>query len=107
MTPPPFVAVADGGVIRVQTGDESAGPSLVALGFLSGASDGEYLYDVHDQAEEAQLFSALRDAGVYFARGGEWSPAEVFERMRARGLVVGPFRSITWRGPDDWIAREE
>ncbi|HEY0777206.1 MAG TPA: hypothetical protein VGD56_04490 [Gemmatirosa sp.] len=109
--PPPFVSVADGAVIRVHASSHADGQplraTLVALGFHADPLAHEFVYDVHDESEEAHLLTALRDAGVHFVRDGEWSPAGVFARMRRRGIVVGPFRSIVWHGADRWEGREE
>ena len=107
MPPPPYVTVADGAVVRVHADDPSAARALVALGFHAAASDSEYECEVHDESEEAQLLSGLRDAGIRFARADGWSPAHVFEHLRRRGRVVGPFQSITWLGPNDWVEHEE
>ena len=105
--PPPFVAVADGNTVRVRSAFDGAATTLHALGFRHEDGSSEYVYDAHDETEKVAVLTALRDANFAFERGREWSPAEVFEYMRDRGLVRGTFRSIAWRGPGAWVVRDE
>jgi hypothetical protein len=94
--PPAYVRSADGDVITVV----AAGPLPTRLGFAANAEDpGSYRRRVADDREKAQVFTALRDAGMCFARGREWSPTEVFEWLRDHGLLSGRFQSISWSAP--------
>jgi hypothetical protein len=94
--PPAYVRAADGDVITIV----GAGLVPAQLGFAASAADPDsYQRRVVDDREKALVFAALRDAGVCFARGREWSPAEVFEWLRVRGMLSGQFRSISWSGP--------
>jgi hypothetical protein len=95
--PPAYVRSADGDVITVV----AAGPVPAQLGFAANAEEsGSYRRRVADDRAKAQVFAALRDAGVCFARGWEWSPAEVFEWLRDHGLLSGRFQSInSWSAP--------
>jgi hypothetical protein len=49
------------------------------------------------------LFAALRDRGVSFLAGREWSPAEVFAWLRDRGLLEGPYLRIAWTDPQQYV----
>ena len=51
------------------------------------------------EAEKARIFAALRDLGICFSLGKEWSPSEMFEDYRDRGLLEGPYRRIGWASP--------
>lgn len=43
-----------------------------------------------------QILETLRDAGYAFVGGpGGWPPAAVFEELREKGLVKGPFVELT------------
>jgi hypothetical protein len=64
-------------------------------------------HGVTDDADKARVMGVLRDAGVSFARGREWSPAEVFEWLRDPELLTGSFRSISWRRPGVFDLRED
>jgi hypothetical protein len=106
--PPPYVSKADGNEIIVEAVEAPTRALLTAIGFVaqSGSND-VYLLSVNGEREKAQIFSKLRDAGICFARGKEWSPAEVFEWLKEQGFLTGSFKSIAWRGPDDWLLRDE
>ena len=105
---PPYVRKADGDVVFVHVTDPAVIQALVGLGFRvsSDASD-TYLLPAASPEDKGKLFSELRDRGIYFARGREWNPAEVFEWLKDQGLIRGPFRSIAWKGPKDWFVRDE
>jgi hypothetical protein len=107
--PPPYVSKADGNEIIVKASPASSAHGfLTGLGFTpqSGSAD-SYLLSVKDEREKARIFSTLRDADICFSRGREWNPAEVFEWLRDQGLLSGPFKSIAWKGPDDWFLKDE
>ena len=59
-------------------------------------------------AELARLLGSLRDHGVAF--GSElagWPPAAVFEDLRTRGLVSGPYLELLFSGPGRWTTRQK
>jgi hypothetical protein len=35
-----------------------------------------------------------------------WPPAEIFDRVREKGLLREKFKEISWRGPGDWFLVE-
>jgi len=80
-------------------------PSLVKKG------DGYYTADVKKitQEEEVKLLKMLNNLGFAFSVGGMggWSPSELFEDYREKGLLSGKYKEIAWKGPDDWIIREK
>jgi hypothetical protein len=60
-----------------------------------------------NESELAALLTSLRDHGVAFAGAlAGWPPAEVFEHLKTRGVVSGPFIELTFRGPGQWITRQ-
>jgi hypothetical protein len=60
------------------------------------------LWDLPYRSDQqlAEILIALRDAGYPFL-GEEhgWPPTAIFEDLRDKGLLSGPFREITWLGP--------
>jgi hypothetical protein len=52
----------------------------------------------------AQLARGLIELGLAFSAGREWSPSEVVQDLRDRGLLDGPFTEIAWTGPE-WVLR--
>jgi hypothetical protein len=106
--PPPYVSAADGDIVVLRAPREQLAAPLNQLEFKPTTPAGDVLSRaVADDAEKAQVMAELRQAGVSFARGREWSPAEVFERLRDQGLLTGAFRSISWLGPDRFHVGEE
>ena len=93
---PVHVSRADGDEIVVAGADAATAATLAGLGFAERS--GALVLAVGEQGETAAALAAPRDAGVRFARGREWAPAEVFEWLRERGAPCGPV-------PDDLVAR--
>ncbi|MGZ8336796.1 MAG: hypothetical protein ACXWU1_09060 [Allosphingosinicella sp.] len=46
--------------------------------------------------EMARLASQLRDFGIAFSFGRDWSPSEMVQQLRADGLLQGSFNEISW-----------
>lgn len=104
--PAAYVAMADGEMIRLIVSPSREAKSLTRLGFCAVNSErGAYERGVSSLQEKADVFSKLRDLGIAFSRGREWSPAEVFESLRDDGLIVGAFNEVAWSGPGDWTVR--
>ena len=106
---PPYVKEADANFISVKTDNT---PEVAA--FLGGAGferrpdrDGLFIKYVPDDDAKVQLFKELREYGICFSVGREWSPAEMFEWLRDQGRLSGKFKAIAWKGPDNWFIREQ
>jgi hypothetical protein len=59
-----------------------------------------------DENEKVRLFKELRDLGIAFSAGRDWSPSEQFEELRERGLITGKYKHIGWSGPDNYKVDE-
>lgn len=53
-------------------------------------------------ADLAKELGLLRDHGIAFSRGQDWSPAAIFLKFREDNLITGTFLEIGWKGPNDW-----
>jgi hypothetical protein len=107
MDTPPFVLIADADDIVVQAAEPELRKYLAALGFRVDPLEPKKLsLTTSGDAQKADIFARLRDKEVCFARGREWSPAEVFEYLKEQGLLQGGFTEITWRSPEDWVLYE-
>lgn len=106
---PTHVCQASGNMIVVDTSDSQHDAMLHGFGFALQRVGSGRAFDlpVNSDKEKADVLSKLRDAGIAFSRGKEWCPAEVFEWLRDQGLTRGPFQSISWRGPRQWVVRQE
>jgi hypothetical protein len=82
---------------------ESAGSGRVVSVERGARTEQSYKSD----DELAAIFELLRHRGYAFA-GGEhgWPPAAVFELLREKRLIEGAFTEVTWKGPGDWVVRE-
>jgi hypothetical protein len=80
-----------------------------ALGFCPSSGGQAHIFElpVGSDAIKSNILLKLQDAGFAFSQGREWCPAEVFEWLRNQGLAKGPFKSIAWKGPGQWVQRNE
>jgi hypothetical protein len=97
--PPPYVGRADADVIEVRAANEAVTRVLYELGFTRHEDRPDDLILKVDSDEcKAEVFAALRDAGLYFSWGREWNPVEIFQYLCEKGLLSGPFPTIRWLG---------
>jgi hypothetical protein len=54
----------------------------------------------------AGLAKRLIELGFHFGAGSDWSPSEVVQDLRDRGLLNGPIAEIFWTGSEGWRTRE-
>jgi hypothetical protein len=105
--PPPHVDRADADTIEVSAADEAVRPLLFELGFTRHQErPDELVRRVYSDEEKAEVFAALRDAGLYFSWGKEWNPVEVFRYLCDKGLLKAPFATIRWLGPDKIVLQK-
>ena len=51
----------------------------------------------------ATLLGQLRDLNLPFVMAPSgWPPAAIFEDLCDKGLLEGPFQTVTWHGPGNW-----
>lgn len=59
----------------------------------------EWIFSFADDVELARLFAAFRDCGFSFLGGSHgWPPAAVFEDLRTKGMLSGPYQEAQNRG---------
>lgn len=98
------VAAYDDVKIRVPTPTDDVA-RLIERWQFERLEDDRYNRAVGSDEEKARLFDELRAAGFYFLLAREWSPSEVFEELRERGLIEGPFTDVYRTGPGEWQTR--
>lgn len=106
--PPPHVLTARADLWQVKAADPHAA-LLAGLGFrrlprLGGWFDVTFAppLGLEDMAMVARM---LIEARFAFSAGRDWSPSEVVQDLRDRGLVFNAFEEIVWKGPGDWKVR--
>ncbi|MDD5492357.1 MAG: hypothetical protein PHV60_06740 [bacterium] len=62
---------------------------------------------VSGKEEISSFYVKLRDLGILFSAGKDWSPAAQFEELRDKGLITGKFKMIGWSGPDKYEVIEK
>lgn len=89
--------------IVVRIIDDSVIGLLVGLGFAPVVGKGPDALSLicPDQTFKAKVFEQLRDEGICFSAGPDWCPADVFEFLRDKQMLAGPYRKIAWHGPRD------
>lgn len=95
---PPYVKAADDRYVVVRPFDTSDHSYLVANGFHD-EGNGDFSKRVEHVQEKVILMADLRDHGFAFSTGSGWSPSEVFEELRDKGLLEGSYERISWSGP--------
>jgi hypothetical protein len=102
----PYVSYCDNKVkLREVRGDYVQ--TIIKLGGIETEEAGVFEIPLPEESEKPKLFSALRDMGIAFSSGREWSPAEQFEDLRDKGLVSGEYACLVWRGPDNASAMKK
>ena len=96
---PGYVEQADGGDVRLRLLDQRLAASLCELGCLPTVDPAQFRFICGDEQDKARLFTQLRQLGLAFAAGREWSPSDVFEYLRDQGLLRGIYRRLIWTSP--------
>jgi hypothetical protein len=83
-------------------------PDLLRLEFSLQAAHASVVSEILAKTieEQALVFNTLRNHGVCFSYGRDWSPSELFQYFREQKLITGSFKEISWRTPDEYIIRE-
>ncbi|MGZ7460263.1 hypothetical protein ACXPVS_27115 [Pseudomonas sp. Ma2-10] len=98
-----YVTKSDSDFVRVKILDAKIKEKLIGIGFTNDIDLNEYKIITPNDEKKAGVFNQLRELEVYFSDGREWCPAEVFEYLRDKGLLIGNFTMISWRGPDKYF----
>ncbi len=89
---------------RLHATKPDAEQALQVLGFVL---EGEQLVrPIADVPERESLVNKLIELGALFSGGSGWSPAELLDMYREQGIVKGSYKTISWRGPDNFIITE-
>jgi hypothetical protein len=98
-----YVTKSDSDFVRVKILDAKIKEKLIGIGFTNDIDLNEYKIITPNDEKKAGIFNQLRDLEVYFSDGREWCPAEVFEYLRDKGLLIGNFTMISWTAPDKYF----
>ena len=97
-----YVTIADGNLVRIRVVNDIIVHDLEKLGFVLDSEVSELIIQTRNNNDKGLLFSKLRDMGVCFSAGKEWSPSEVFEYLREAGLVTGNYQRVSWVKPGEF-----
>jgi hypothetical protein len=93
-----YVIKADDDILSVVCHSIDLARDLEAVGFEQVES--KLTIFCETEVEKAGKMALLRDLGIPFAAGREWSPSEVFEYLRDKKLIEGMYLRVAWRDPD-------
>ncbi|HKI54989.1 MAG TPA: hypothetical protein VJ987_12755 [Anaerolineales bacterium] len=66
-----------------------------------------WLITFTNDSELAKKLHELNELGFLFiGEPAGWPPAEIFDRIRKKGLLNDNFKEVRWRGPGDWFITE-
>jgi hypothetical protein len=90
-------------VLKVAGSIKEAMP-ILSIGF---EWDGDTLVRrIVDQADRQELIRKLISFKALFVGGEGWSPADLVEYYREKGLVTGTYLKIIWRSPEEYEITE-
>lgn len=76
-------------------------PNELPITITASKDSSDYLHvEYNSEQELADIFAALRDAGLPFLDGGSgWTATAVFVLLRDKRLVSGEIETVGWTGP--------
>jgi hypothetical protein len=90
-----------GSKARLKTTNDSLKITLSKMGFLEEAE--QLIRIVTDDGDRKALISSLIDMDALFSTGKDWSPAELVDYYYEQGIIKKPYKTISWRAPDDYF----
>lgn len=70
--------------------------SLINLGFAK--SEDSFVCAISSSKHREDIVKSLLGLSALFSTGRDWSPAELLEFYREKGIINGKFRVIAWLG---------
>ena len=80
---------------------------LIGIGFEKVEPYYSISVPTDDIEKRAVLFQKLIEIGTLFSYGKDWSPSEIVEYYRDKGLIRGDYLRIAWRNKQDFAITVE
>jgi hypothetical protein len=93
-----------GDVAVVVTDVMATTDGLVPLGFARQPDRWECA--IADDTDRQTLVAALIDLDALFSAGRDWCPQALVEYYREIGVVRRGYRSVAWRGPEQYVIEQ-
>lgn len=74
--------------------------ALYELGFALKVD--RLVHAIGDDEQCKSIVLKLLGLDALFSAGRDWSPAELLDFYREKGVIDGCYRVISWRGPGDY-----
>lgn len=101
-----YLTSAAGSRLAVTVLDTNVVGNLHRIGFEPASPSRLNLNAGGKLQQKAVLFRQLRELGIGFAAGKDWSPADVFEHLRDAGLIEGSYLRVAWTCDDHYVVTE-
>jgi hypothetical protein len=100
--PPNEMVVLDiaGARLRVMPGTEAQSAQLSELGFHR--EQDQMVREAVDETDKLAVIHRLINLNALFSRGRDWAPSELLEYYKEKGVVLAPYRTVGWVGPDNY-----
>lgn len=95
-----------GGKIVIENVQKELIKSLENMGGQENDNHMKFTIKYSNESEKVRLFTKLRELGIAFSAGQDWSPSEQFEELRDRGLITGKYKHIGWNRPGNFQVDE-
>jgi hypothetical protein len=73
---------------------------LADTGFTPTKSK-EFTITINSEQHKISIMRFLQDNNFSFSAEPGWSPSELFEHYRKQNLLSGPYKRISWIGPNN------
>ncbi len=102
-TPPPFVSmVAPRKWVPSSAKELIGGLSSIPAAVSAHGETVTLQASGDDEETAARIAESVRDLGVAFSAGKDWSPAAYIGFLKGKGAVAGQFTEIFWTEPGRW-----
>lgn len=89
-----------GSTARVACDKPRAKQALEALGFLPEIN--QFVREIVDDADRQALVLELIRMDALFAAGRDWSPSELVDFYREKGIISQGYRTVAWTSPESY-----
>jgi hypothetical protein BACCOPRO_01420 len=80
---------------------------LIAMGFRNVGSEYFLVLPIEDIDNRVLIINKLIDLGGLFSGGNGWTPSEVVDYYKEKGLINAKYNRISWKAPGKFTISTE